>query len=190
MKYSEEELIDECIAGNALAQEQLFKRFSRKMLGVCLRYAQCEEEAEDIFQEAFIKVFRNLHSFRRECPLEAWIRRIMVNTALKFIRKNHNQKETASLDEVLEIPDEGVEHVTDKLDREDMLKMVESLPDGYRMVFNLYAFEGYSHKEIADQLGISENTSKSQLSRARKHLQNLLLKSNYFEISEHERPTK
>lgn len=139
---------------------------------VCLRYAPTSFEAEDIMQEGFVKVFSNLQNFKRDCPLEFWIRRIMVNTALKLLRQK-------SLLTVSHESDEAVNIYSDKVNlsgysMDELLGMIQSLAPRYRMVFNLYAIEGYNHKEIGEMLGISEGTSKSQYSRARVILQSML----------------
>lgn len=164
-QLSEAELIDGCLAGSRLMQKYLYERFSSRMMAVCLRYAQTTFEAEDVLQEGFITVFRNLGSFRRECPLEFWIRRIMVNAALRQHRRN------APLVAVSEgeYPEElaGEEFTLANYGFEDLLAIVQELAPRYRMVFNLFAIEGYGHKEIGEMLGISEGTSKSQYSRAR-----------------------
>ncbi|MBC8083461.1 MAG: sigma-70 family RNA polymerase sigma factor [Hymenobacter sp.] len=164
-QISEADLIDGCLAGSRLMQKHLYERFSGRMMAVCLRYAQTTFEAEDVLQEGFITVFRNLSKFRRECPLEFWIRRIMVNAALRQHRRN------APLVAVSEgeYPEElaGEEFTLANYGFEELLTIVQELAPRYRMVFNLFAIEGYGHKEIGEMLGISEGTSKSQYSRAR-----------------------
>jgi RNA polymerase sigma-70 factor (ECF subfamily) len=167
------ELIKKCIHNEMSAQKYLFDRFSRKMMGVCLRYVDLREEADDILQEGFIKVFRNLSAYRGEGSLEGWIRKIMVNEALTYLRKNKKMKSNISLHHI-EVATPASSLAGDTLNEKDLLKIITQLPPGYRTVFNLYAIEGYSHKEIADRLGISEGTSKSQYSRARTLLQSCL----------------
>jgi RNA polymerase sigma-70 factor (ECF subfamily) len=147
----------------------LFDKFAPKMLTVCLRYAKDTTEAEDVLQEGFVKVFGKLSDFKMEGSLEGWIRRIMVNTSLDSIRKNKKYLTDAKLEDV-DYKVMSLESASDQLQAEDLLKLVQLLPEGYKVVFNLFAIEGYSHKEIADLLGVSENTSKSQYSRARAHL--------------------
>ena len=166
-------LINECIAGNRLAQEKLYNFYAGRMKGICMRYARSAFEADDIFQEAFIKVFTNLKNFKMNGSFDGWIRRIVVNTAIdqykkNLVHQNHVQYETVS-DRDLSIA--SFDH---QLHEEDLLKILEKLPHGYKVVFNLYAIEGYSHKEIAEMLNITEGTSKSQLSKARRFVQNLL----------------
>lgn len=136
-------------------------------------------EAEDILVTAFVKVFDKIQQFKSEGSFEGWIRRIVVNEALTFLRRNRSMYLETDLEQADREPDYNA--LSDHLEAEDLLKMIQELPTGYRIVFNLYAIDGYSHKEIAEQLGISENTSKSQLSRARTFLQKLLLEHNWME---------
>ena len=142
-------------------------------MGVCLRYADRGEEAEDMLQNGFIRVFDKIETFRGSGSLEGWIRRIVVNESLTYLRKNKAMRLNIDIeDATYMIP--GNSHVGETMNEKDLLKMIQQLPIGFRTVFNMYAIEGYSHKEIAEQLGISEGTSKSQYSRARVHLQNML----------------
>lgn len=153
-------------------QEELYRRFSPRMYAVCLRYAGNAEEAEDILQEGFIKVYKKLDSFRREGSFEGWIRRIFVNTAIEhFRRKRYLQPVTEKEENTIE---GNYLSVLDSLAERDILDLVQQLSPGYRTVFNMYVVEGYTHKEIGDLLGISEGTSKSQLSRAKVILQDLV----------------
>jgi RNA polymerase sigma factor (sigma-70 family) len=150
-------------------QEALYQRFAPKMYGVCLRYAGNAEEAEDIVQEGFIKVFKKMDSFRSEGSFEGWIRRIFVNTAIEhFRRKNYLQPVTEKEESTVE---GKYLSVLDSLAEKDIIALIQQLSPGYRAVFNMYVIEGYTHREIADILGISEGTSKSQLSRAKSVLQ-------------------
>lgn len=174
---NDETLVDECVSGNAKAQRMLFERYSAKMLGVAIRYIKDKERTEDVLQDAFIKVFKNLKKFKHDGSLEGWIRRIVVNTALDQLRKNKKRQSNVELD------DSFFELATDsfteeRLQAESLLNLVQQLPEGYRTVFNLFAIEGYSHKEIAKKLNISENTSKSQYSRAKSVLRDVLKKLN------------
>ena len=167
------ELVKACISKDPAAQKLLFERFSRKMMGVCIRYADRTEEAEDMLQNGFIRVFEKIESFRGTGSLEGWIRKIMVNESLTCLRKNKTMKMNIDIDDAkFMIP--GNNHLGESANEKDLLKMIQSLPTGFRTVFNMYAIEGYSHKEIGEQLGISEGTSKSQYSRAKVHLQNML----------------
>lgn len=171
---SESDLIAGCINGDRKMQKELYDRFSAKMFGVCLRYAGSTEEAEDILQEGFIKVFRKIGSYRGDGSFEGWIRRIFVNTAIEqFRRKTYMQP-------ITEREENSVEttylSVLDNLAEKDIVKLVQQLSPGYRTVFNMYVVEGYTHRQIAESLGISEGTSKSQLSRAKIILQDLVKK--------------
>lgn len=171
---SDEEMLEGCMAKNELAQRQLYERYKRVMTGVCMRYADRYEEAQDIVQNGFIKVFKKIDTFSGKGSLEGWIRRIMVNTALDHLRSNKAQRFNVNIDDVdFKLKKESM--AEDNLQAEDLLRLIRDLPTGYRTVFNLYAIEGYSHKEISEQLNISENTSKSQYSRARALLQKKLI---------------
>jgi len=169
---SESDLLAGCLEGNRRMQEELYRRFSPKMYAVCLRYAGNAEEAEDILQEGFIKVFKKLNSFRSEGSFEGWVRRIFVNTAIEhFRRKRYLMPVTEKEENTIE---GKYLSVLDDLAARDIMMLVQDLSPGYRTVFNLYVVEGYTHKEIADMMGISEGTSKSQLSRAKVILQDMV----------------
>lgn len=168
-------LINECVKGNAKAQRMLFDKFASKMMAVCMRYCMDTMEAEDVLQDGFVKVFNKLPDFKNDGSLEGWIRRIMVNTSLDSIRKNKRYANDANLDDVA-FKVTNFEMASDQIMAEDLLKLVQAMPEGYKVIFNLFAIEGYSHKEISDSLGISENTSKSQYSRARAYLRTQLEK--------------
>lgn len=169
---TEEELLEGCRKGKSSAQRGLYDRLAPKMLGVCFRYIKDREEAEHVMIGGIVKVFDKLDQFKSEGSFEGWVRRIIVNDCLMYIRKNRNMSLQTEIENVSDNPNLIV--MEDALDQADLLKMIGELPVGYRTVFNLYAIEGYSHAEIAKQLDISENTSKSQLSRARKWLQTKL----------------
>ncbi len=180
---TESDLISGCIAGNRRMQEELYRRFSPRMYAVCLRYAGNPEEAEDILQEGFIKIFKKLGSFRSEGSFEGWIRRIFVNTAIEhFRRKRYLQPVTEKEENTVE---GSYLSVLDNLAERDIMELIQQLSPGYRTVFNMYVVEGYTHKEIGDMLGISEGTSKSQLSRAKVILQQMVKK--YLEEKELEK---
>ena len=166
-KYSvsDEQLIERCIAGDRKFQEILYRKFADKMYNVSFIYTNDEDEACDILQEAFIKIFRNLHTFKFQGSLEGWIRRIVVNTALEFYRKKKREREF--YDEYKYSIDQKTEGILGKINAEDIIKLVNELPTKAAMVLKLFAIEGYNHKEIADIMEISEGTSKSQLNRAR-----------------------
>lgn len=168
----ESDLIRGSINGDRRMQELLYNTYSPKMYGVCLRYAGNAEDAQDILQEGFIKVFRNLERFRAEGSFEGWIRRIFVNTAIEHYRR------TVNMYPVSESQENNVEDkdwsAFDKLAAKDLMKLIQELSPGYRTVFNLYVVEGYTHKDIAGMMGISEGTSKSQLARAKAILKNII----------------
>ena len=189
---TDEELVKGCISKAPTAQKELFERFSRKMMGVCLRYASRTEEAEDMLQNGFIKIFEKLDTFRGSGSLEGWIRKIMVNESLTWLRKNKAMKMNIDIDDAQYLVP-GNSHVGESMNEKDLLKMIQQLPVGFRTVFNMYAIEGYSHKEIADMLGISEGTSKSQYSRAKVHLQNIIkpvaTESVFVETPAHKKPS-
>lgn len=166
-------LVIECVKGNVRAQQKLFDKFARKMLGVCLRYTKNTEQAEDVLQDGFVKVYSKLKDFKMEGSLEGWIRRIMVNTALDQIRKNGKLLGNTNIDDV-GYKIENNAFVFEGLVAEDLMKLVQAMPTGYKVVFNMFAIEGYTHFEIGKTLGISENTSKSQYSRARAYLREKL----------------
>jgi len=166
----ESDLIKGCLKGNPQMQEELYRRFSPKMYAVCLRYAQDSDDARDLLQEGFIKVYRNLDRYRGEGSFEGWIRRIFVNTAIEYYRKKSLEYSRVSEKEETTIADADIS-VLDELAVKDIIGLIQELAPGYRAVFNLYVIEGFSHKEIADMLNISEGTSKSQLARAKSILQ-------------------
>ena len=173
--FSDSDLIAGCVAGDRKMQQELYQRFAPKMFGVCLRYAGNTEEAEDILQEGFIKVFKKMSSFRGEGSFEGWVRRIFVNTAIEhFRRKTYLQPVTEREEETIE---GSYLSVLDSLAEKDIIQLVQQLSPGYRTVFNMYVVEGYTHKQIADIMGISEGTSKSQLSRAKIILQDMVRKN-------------
>ena len=166
---TEKEIIEGCKSNNPVAQRALFLRYGPVMLTVCRRYARHHMEAEDFAQDGFIKVFKYIRQFKGESALGTWIRRIMINNALKHISKSAFKKEQIGIEINY---DKNIDPGTyAKLSAEEIMKLIEELPRGYRVVFNLYAIEGYSHKEIADMLNIGESTSRSQLLKARRMLQ-------------------
>ena len=170
---SEEQLIMACQKNNRLAQKTLYETMSPIMLGVCLRYISDQSEAEHIMIGGMIKMFNNIKKYKKQGLFKNWVRRIIINECLLYIRKNkamwiEEDIETANIP-----PDFDI--INDELEVDDLLTLINTLPVGYRMVFNLYAIEGYSHQEISKMLNININTSKSQLSRARKWLQTKLV---------------
>lgn len=167
------QLIQASIQGDARAQESLFYTYAGKMMAVCRQYAKTQEEAEDILQEGFIRVFTYLSSFESSGSFDAWIRRVFVNTALKQIAKKHQYFENIT-DEMISKSDDEADAIS-KLSEAEILALLDLLPLGYKTVFNLFVVEGYNHKEISEMLGIEESTSRSQLVKARKLLQEKIL---------------
>lgn len=164
------ELHKGCLAGDPAALRALFERFRTDMFRVCLRYAGCREEAEDFLQEGFITAFRDLHQFRGDGPMGGWLRKVMVRTALQFLRKKRLQ--FVELEDRAASPDRsGDAEIQGRLDAERLTRLLQRMPSGYRTVFNLVAVEGYAHDEVASLLGISASTSKTQLFKARQWLQ-------------------
>lgn len=176
-QMSEEEILEGCKANREECQKLLFEKYSRLMTGVCMRYADRYEEAQDIVQDGFIKVFKKIETFTGKGSLEGWIRKIMVNTALDHLRRTKAERFNVSVDDV-EFKLKDKQEIIASMQADDLLKIIRTLPVGYRTVFNMYAIEGYTHKEIAKELDISENTSKSQYSRARALLQKKLEEVN------------
>lgn len=168
--HTEEDFIQRCLDNDPQAQEELYTYFAPKMFGICLRFTKNKMEAEDVLQEGFIKIFTYLKDYRSEGSLEGWMRRTMINTAINYYKKRAKQFSDIQIEQI-EITEDEAESAIDKLSTNELLSVIQELPDGYRMVFNLSAIEGFTHKEIGNMLGISENTSKSQLSRARTVLQ-------------------
>src|SRR5215467_14687700 len=159
-------LIKDCLKGKVKAQRELYELFAKRMLGVCYRYTRSIRDAEDVLQEGFVKVFLNLKQYRNEGELGAWIRRIMVNTALNFIKRNQNYREQ------MYFPPEHLHPVINEdastiLQAKEIAELIRQLPPGYQTIFNLHAIEGYSHVEIGELLGITDGTSRSQYARAR-----------------------
>jgi RNA polymerase sigma-70 factor (ECF subfamily) len=174
---TEENILEGCISGKREFQELLYKKHSGKMFALCLRYVRNREEAEDVLQDGFVTVFKNIKNFRRDGSFEGWIRRIIVNTALMHLRSRKKEMNFSDIDEVgNKFHPESHFDVSSQINANELLRMLDKLPEGYRMVFNLFAIEGYSHKEIGELLGINEGTSKSQLSKARNYLQDSLQK--------------
>lgn len=177
MSLTEEDIVKGCYDNQPKAQRMLYEKFAPKMLGVVLRYAKDEDEAYDILQDGFVKVFGKIHSFNMEGSLEGWIRRIMVNTALDQYRKNKKRMKDVRMDDVSFFLEQD-DFIIEGLAANDLMKIINAMPKGYKIVFNMFAIEGYSHKEIADKLGVSENTSKSQYSRARQFVRKILEEQN------------
>ena len=164
-------------------QEALYKQTASKMMAVCMRYAKDRMEAEDVLQIGYIKIFQKVKDYRGDGSFEGWIRRIMVNTAIESYRKNLRSLNVVPIEDAYEQPATGFDF--SRLGMQDLMKVIQKLADGYRMVFNMYIIEGYSHKEIAETLGISEGASKSQLSRARAILKEEILKMEGINYATH-----
>jgi len=175
-KYTIDTLVNKCKAGERKAQELLYKQFAAKMLGVCMRYATDRMEAEDMLQNGFIRVFQKMSDYRGEGSFEGWVRRIMVHSSIEYYRKHHKMMQAVDMDETDEPSVDPVAMAN--LDAKDLITLIQQLAPGYRMVFNLYAIEGFSHKEIGEIMSISEGASKSQLSRARAILKEQVLKTS------------
>lgn len=174
---SDDQIIVGCLEGKRKAFSLLFENYAPVMLGVCMRYCKNRIDAEDVMQDGFIKVFGQIHKFRREGSFEGWIKKIMINAAIDNYQSNLKHAFHEDVDEIIHTTVFADNHDEDddlpddmNIPHEKLMAMIQELPDGYRMVFNLYAIENYNHKEIATLLGISENTSKTQLLKGRKAL--------------------
>lgn len=172
--------IKQCKAGNRKAQKALYDFYSPVLMGICRRYLRNSEDAEDVFLDGMFKIFDKINHYKGEGSFEGWMKRIMINESLMHLRKYKKQKLTVEWTQVDE-PENAV--VLDQLAVEDLKSMIDDLPQGYRTVFNLYVIEGFKHREIAEQLGISINTSKSQLILAKKKMQEFLKKKDYDGLS-------
>jgi RNA polymerase sigma factor (sigma-70 family) len=180
---SEEKLIEECIEGNRYAQKMLFEKYRSLMFAICMRYAKNRAEAEDVMIDGFMKIYSSLSEFKRKGSFEGWLRKIMVNSAINNYRSNLKHYYNSTID------DEKSYEIENKIDdfktnysAEYLIKLIQELPDGYRMVFNLYEIEGYSHKEVAEIMSISISTAKTQLFYAKKSLQKRLAKISQEEM--------
>lgn len=173
----EEVLLEGCKKNDAIAQQELYNKYSPKMLSVCYRYAKTREDAEDMLQEGFIKVFTQISQFEARGSLEGWILRIMVHTCINHLKKNKRFNDNIDLSYAESI---GIreDYIPATLQAKQVVECIRALPLGYRTVLNLYAIEGYSHKEIGDMLDIEESTSRSQFTRAKNLLESMLLKRN------------
>lgn len=165
IRHTEQQLVKGCLKGKQAAQKGLYDLYLGQLMTVCRRYARDDMEAEDFLQEGYIKVFNNLKSFRGEGSLYGWMKTIMVHTALRQIKKRMSVEDTAGVYHISSDPT-----ILSKLNAEDIIHTIQQLPEGYKMIFNLYHIEGYSHKEIGELLQIGESTSRSQLTKARKML--------------------
>ncbi|HZH36637.1 MAG TPA: sigma-70 family RNA polymerase sigma factor [Flavisolibacter sp.] len=174
---TEEALLEGCIKNNAVAQRALYERYSHKMFAVCYRYAHNREDAEDMLQEGFIKVFTQIQKFENRGSLEGWIRRIMIHTCINILKKNKRFNESVDLIHAgsLQVREDSIPSI---VQAKEVVECIRMLPLGYRTVLNLYAIEGFSHKEISTMLDVEESTSRSQYTRAKSMLEDILLKKN------------
>lgn len=179
IEEKDHDLIRGCVNWDKKAQNALYNRYAATMFAVCFRYSRTREDAEDTFSEGFMKVFDNIQKYKFTGSLEGWIRRIMVNCAIDKFRKNSIiMDDYAIVENQPEVKNAYYDSIHNQYNAEELIQLVQKLPPAYKMVFNLYAIEGYKHKEIADLLGISEGTSKSNLSDARAFLQKALAKKS------------
>jgi RNA polymerase sigma factor (sigma-70 family) len=170
----EQELIKGCISGDSKAQKRLYDQYSKTMFGLCLRYSNSYDDAKDVLQDGFVKVFTKMNQFNSLGSFEGWMKRIFVNSALEFYRVNKNHMNQSDVEFASNNPHH--DFTIEKISQKEILSILNKMSPGYRTVLNLFIIEGYSHAEIAEMMGISEGTSKSQLSRARVILQNEILK--------------
>lgn len=167
---NEQQLIEGCKKGNRRAQKELYETYSRKMMGVCLRYVSDRETARDLLQDGFVKVFTSMESYSGSGSFEGWMRKIFVNNALEYLRRSDVLREATDLDNTAELVQPNTS-VISEMSAAELMQLVHELPTGFRTVFNLFAIEGYSHKEISEMLEITESTSRSQYTRAKQLLQ-------------------
>src|SRR5436190_5295179 len=177
---TEELMLAGCLRNNATAQEALYNRFSPRMLGVCYRFAKNREDAEDMLQEGFIKVFTQIHQYRNEGALEGWIRRIVVHTCINILKKNKKFSDSVDIIHAnsVNVKEEIIPSI---MQAKQIVECIRTLPLGYKTVLNLYAIEGYSHKEIAMMLDIEESTSRSQYTRAKAMLEEILIRKKIIQ---------
>lgn len=176
----EEELIKKCLKRDRKAQKMLFDKYSSMMMGVCLRYANNRSKAEDILQEGFTKVFLHLKTYTGKGSFAGWVKKIMINTAISYYHRHIKSSLHDELDIAKGITNNSDIEPDSEFSQEELLKVIGELPHGFRMVFNMYAIEGYKHREIAEMLGIDTGTSKSQYSRARKIIRDKLFELKNF----------
>jgi RNA polymerase sigma factor (sigma-70 family) len=172
-EYSDLEVVDGCLSGKSQFEEILYHRYSGRLMAICRRYAKSQDEAQDVFHDAFVRIFQHLHTFDRNGSFEGWMKRICVNTAINNFRKNKDTYQHLDVTETEDLAHTEM-NALDSLSNQELIEMINRLPEGYRMVFNLHAIEGYTHPEIAEMLNIAEGTSKSQLVKAKAYLKQLL----------------
>ena len=180
----EQKLIAGCIEGKSWAQRAIYDRFAATMMSVCVRYVTDRDTAQDVLQDGFIKLFNKIDTYSGAGAFGGWVRRIFVTTSLEYLRRNDALKQSANIDDIENFIENYDETAIQKMSADDIMDCIASLADGYRTIFNLYAIEGYNHAEIADMLGITEVTSRSQFMRARKILQQKILSLHGNEYAE------
>jgi RNA polymerase sigma-70 factor (ECF subfamily) len=176
---TEKELIEGCKKGKHRAFEALYRKYAMKMMAIALRYCNTTFEGEDILQESFIKVFQKIHTFDQKGSFEGWLKRVVVNTAINYYHQTYKHKFQIDYHSLPTESDSVLPDVISRMTNEELLQIIRDLPEGYRMVFNLYVIEGYNHKEIGEMLGVTEGTSKSQLFKAKEIIKKLLYKYNF-----------
>jgi RNA polymerase sigma factor (sigma-70 family) len=177
---TEEAILSGCLLNDAVAQKELYGKYSPKMLSVCYRFAHNREDAEDMLQEGFIKVFSQIHTFQNKGAFEGWIRRIIVHTCINHLKKNKKFNESVDIIHAtgVQVREESVPSI---VQAKQVVECIRLLPIGYRTVLNLYAIEGYNHKEIAAMLDVEESTSRSQYTRAKQMLEDILVRKNIIQ---------
>lgn len=175
--YIEKQLIDNCLQGDRLAQRKLYELYSGKMMGICLRYCRDKETAKDLLHDGFLKIYTHLDKFEGKGSFEGWMRRIMVNTALEFLRKKNDEGYNMDIEEAFTLSSDDCSAL-EKMQAEELLAVIQQLPDTYRTTFNLFVIEGYSHREIAETMSITESSSRVYLTRAKQLIQQMLTTSN------------
>ncbi len=180
---TEEAMVQGCISKDPVCQQELYQRFSPAMLSVCYRYAKNREDAEDMLQEGFIKVFTQIGQFQHKGALEGWIRKIMVHTCINILKKNRKFADSVDLIHASTLPIRE-EHIPSIMQAKQVVECIRMLPLGYRTVLNLFAIEGYSHREIGQMLEIEESTSRSQYTRAKSMLEQILIKRQLLPVKQ------
>ncbi|HEY5499314.1 MAG TPA: sigma-70 family RNA polymerase sigma factor [Bacteroidales bacterium] len=172
-EVNEKQLIDNCLLGDRNAQRKIYELYSNKMMGVCMRYCRDKETAKDLLHDGFLKVYTHLDGFEGKGSFEGWMRRIMVNTALEFLRKKHDEGYNLDIEEAFTLTNSDY-GALEMMQADELLKIIQRLPDTYRTTFNLFVIEGYSHKEISDSMNITESSSRVYLTRAKQMIQQML----------------
>ena len=176
-EVDEKQLIADCLLGDRNAQQRLYEQYSGKMMGVCLRYCKNKETAKDLLHDGFLKIYTHLDSFEGKGSFEGWMRRIMVNTALEYLRKQVDEGHSTDIEEAFTLTN-GDFGVLERMQAEELIKLIQRLPDAYRMAFNLFVIEGYSHREISQVLNITESSSRVYVTRAKQLLQTMIVSVN------------